>query len=106
MDDDNQIIIYQSEDGQTHIDVKFTGETVWLSQQQMAELYQTTRPNIVQHIRNIYADGELDEHATCKNFLQVRLEGSRQVSREIPFYNLDMIISLGYRIKSMIEEVD
>lgn len=102
MDDNNQIIIYQSEDGETRIDVKFTGETVWLSQQQMAELYQTTRPNIVQHIRNIYADGELDEPATCKNFLQVRQEGSRQVTREIPMYNLDMIISLGYRIRSVI----
>ena len=102
MDDNNQIIIYQSEDGQTRIEVKFTGETVWLSQQQMADLYQTTRPNIVQHIRNIYADGELEEQATCKNFLQVRQEGSRQVSREIPFYNLDMIISLGYRIRSVI----
>ena len=102
MDVNNQIIIYQSEDGETRIEVKFTGETVWLSQQQMAELYQTTRPNIVQHIRNIYADGELDEHATCKNFLQVRQEGARQVTREIPFYNLDMIISLGYRIRSVI----
>lgn len=101
-EDNNRIIIYQSEDGNTRIDVKFTGETVWLSQQQMAELYQTTRPNIVQHIRNIYADGELDEPATCKNFLQVRQEGNRQVAREIPFYNLDMIISLGYRIRSVI----
>lgn len=100
--DTNEIIIYQSEDGETRIEVKFMGETVWLSQQQMAELYQTTRPNIVQHIRNIYADRELDEQATCKNFLQVRQEGSRQVRREIPFYNLDMIISLGYRIRSVI----
>ena len=102
MEDNNQIIIYQSDDGETRIEVKFTGETVWLSQQQMADLYQTTRPNIVQHIRNIYADGELDEEATCKNFLQVRQEGTRQVTREIPFYNLDMIISLGYRIRSVI----
>lgn len=100
--DTNQIIIYQGENGETHIEVKFTGDTVWLSQQQMAELYQTTRPNIVQHIRNIYEDGELAEKATCKNFLQVRKEGTRQVSREIPFYNLDMIISLGYRIRSVI----
>ena len=100
--DNNQIIIYQGENGETRIEVKFTGDTVWLSQQQMAELYQTTRPNIVQHIRNIYEDGELEETATCKNFLQVRQEGSRQVSREIPFYNLDMIISLGYRIRSVI----
>lgn len=100
--DNNQIIIYQSEDGETRIDVKFTGDTVWLSQQQMADLYQTSRPNIVQHIRNIYGDGELDEPSTCKNFLQVRTEGARQVTREIPFYNLDMIISLGYRIRSVI----
>lgn len=100
--DNNQIIIYQSEDGETRIDVKFTGDTVWLSQQQMADLYQTSRPNIVQHIRNIYGDGELDEQSTCKNFLQVRTEGARQVTREIPFYNLDMIISLGYRIRSVI----
>ena len=100
--DTNQIIIYQGENGETHIEVKFTGDTVWLSQQQMAELYQTTRPNIVQHIRNIYEDGELAETETCKNFLQVRQEGTRQVSREIPFYNLDMIISLGYRIRSVI----
>lgn len=100
--DNNQIIIYQSEDGDTRIDVKFTGDTVWLSQQQMADLYQTSRPNIVQHIRNIYEDGELDEPSTCKNFLQVRTEGARQVTREIPFYNLDMIISLGYRIRSVI----
>lgn len=100
--DNNQIIIYQSEDGETRIDVKFTGDTVWLSQQQMADLYQTSRPNIVQHIRNIYEDGELDEPSTCKNFLQVRTEGGRQVTREIPFYNLDMIISLGYRIRSVI----
>lgn len=102
MHSDNNIIIYQGEDGETRIEVKFTGETVWLSQQQMADLYQTTRPNIVQHIRNIYADGELEELATCKNFLQVRQEGNRKVSREIPFYNLDMIISLGYRIRSVI----
>lgn len=100
--DTNQIIIYQGENGETRIEVKFTGDTVWLSQQQMAELYQTTRPNIVQHIRNIYEDEELEEKATCKNFLQVRQEGTRQVSREIPFYNLDMIISLGYRIRSVI----
>lgn len=102
MEENNQIIIYQNEAGDTRIDVKFTGNTLWLSQQQMADLYQTTRPNVVQHIRNIYADGELDENSTCKNFLQVRQEGSRQVTREIPFYNLDMIISLGYRIRSVI----
>lgn len=102
MDDNNQIIIYQSEDGETRIDVKFTGDTVWLSQQQMADLYQSSRSNVVEHIKHIYEDGELDEESTCRNFRQVRQEGSRQVTREIPFYNLDMIISLGYRIRSVI----
>ena len=98
----NEIIIYQSEDGETRIDVKFTGETVWLSQQQMADLYQSSRSNVVEHIKHIYEDGELDEESTCRNFRQVRQEGSREVTREIPFYNLDMIISLGYRIRSVI----
>lgn len=102
MEENNQIIIYQSENGDTRIDVKFTGETVWLSQQQMAELYQTSRSNVVEHIQHIYEEGELEEPATCRNFRQVRQEGNRQVSREIPFYNLDMIISLGYRIRSVI----
>jgi len=98
----NDIVIYQTEDGVTQIEVRLENENVWLTQQQMADLYQTTRPNIVQHIRNIYEEGELEQVATCKNFLQVRQEGNRQVSREIPFYNLDMIISLGYRVKSRI----
>lgn len=102
MEETNEIIIYQSEDGATHIDVKFTGETVWLSQQQMSELYQTSRSNVVEHIKHIYEDHELDEDSTCRDFRQVRQEGSRQVTREIPFYNLDMIISLGYRIRSVI----
>lgn len=82
-EDNNEIIIYQSEDGETHIDVKFTGETVWLSQQQMADLYQSSRSNVVEHIKHIYEDGELDEISTCRNFRQVRQEGSRQVVREI-----------------------
>jgi toxin-antitoxin system, toxin component, fic family len=102
MHNNNQIIIYQSEGGETRIDVTFTGETVWLSQQQMADLYQSSRSNVVEHIKHIYEDGELDEESTCRKFRQVRQEGSREVTREIPFYNLDMIISLGYRIKSMI----
>ena len=102
MDDNNQIIIYQSEDGETRIEVKFTGETVWLSQQQMAERYQSSRSNVFEHIKHIYEDEELDEESTCRNFRQVRQEGNRQVTREIPFYNLDMIISLGYRIRSVI----
>lgn len=96
------IIIYQTEDGLTKIDVKFEKDTVWLNQQQMAELYQSSRTNVVEHIKHIYEEGELSESSTCRKFRQVRLEGNREVSREIPFYNLDMIISLGYRIKSAI----
>ena len=96
------IIIYQTEDGDTKIDVRFVDETVWLTQQQMAELFQSSRTNIVEHIQHIYEEGELDEASTCRKFRQVRTEGSRQVTREIPYYNLDMIISLGYRVKSMI----
>ena len=86
----------------TKIDVTFMDETVWLSQQQMTELFQTSRTNVVEHIKHIYEEGELDEESTCRKFRQVRKEGNREVSRELPFYNLDMIISLGYRIKSKI----
>ena len=96
------IVIYQTEDGDTKIDVRFVDETVWLTQQQMAELFQSSRTNIVEHIQHIYEEGELDEASTCRKIRQVRTEGSRQVTREIPYYNLDMIISLGYRVKSMI----
>lgn len=96
------IIIYQTEDGDTKIDVRFADETVWLTQQQMADLFQTSRTNIVEHIQHIYEERELDEISTCRKFRQVRTEGTRQVSREIPHYNLDMIISLGYRVKSII----
>ena len=96
------IIIYQTDDGLTKIDVKIQNETVWLSQQQMAELFGTSRTNVIEHINNIYLEEELDKNSTCQNFRQVQKEGNRTVSREIPFYNLDMIISLGYRIKSKI----
>jgi len=98
----SEILIYQSENGMTKIDVTFMDETVWLSQQQMAELFQTSRTNVVEHIKHIYVEGELDEVSTCRKIRQVRQEGNREVSRELPFYNLDMIISLGYRIKSRI----
>lgn len=96
------IVIYQTKDGLTKIDVRFEDETVWLSQQQMAELYKSSRTNIVEHIQHIYEEGELEEKSTCRKFRQVQLEGTRKVIREIPFYNLDMIISLGYRVKSMV----
>lgn len=97
-----EIVIYAADNGNTKIDVKFFDETVWLSQQQMAELFKTSRTNIVEHIGNIYDEGELDKNSTCRDFRQVRKEGDRNVSRDIPFYNLDMIISLGYRVKSKI----
>ena len=101
MNEHGEIILYQTEDGLTKIDVRFEDETVWLTQQQMAELFQSSRSNIVEHIQHIYEEGELDEAATCRKFRQVRSEGSRQVMRELPYYNLDMIISLGYRVKSL-----
>ncbi|ERJ84053.1 toxin-antitoxin system, toxin component, Fic family [Peptostreptococcaceae bacterium oral taxon 113 str. W5053] len=97
-----EVVIYTAADGNTKIDVNFIDETVWLSQQQMAELFKTSRTNIVEHIGNIYDEGELDKNSTCRDFRQVRKEGNRNVSRDIPFYNLDMIISLGYRVKSKI----
>lgn len=96
------MLIYQAEDGKTKINVRFVDETVWLTQQQMVTLFQTSRTNIVEHIKHIYEENELDENSTCRNFRQVRLEGTRQVTRQIPHYNLDMIISLGYRVKSKI----
>lgn len=94
----SNIIIYQSEDAQTHIEVRMDEDTVWLTQQQMSDLYQTSRTNVVEHIKHIYEDSELVEEATCRKIRQVRQEGTRMVEREIPHYNLDMIISLGYRI--------
>ena len=96
------ILIYLSEDGLTHIDVRLENETIWLTQQQLCELYQTSRTNVVEHIQHIYAEGELTTEATCRKFRQVQQEGKRMVTREVPFYNLDMIISLGYRIRSVI----
>jgi len=98
----NNILIYKTEDGKTDITVRLENEDVWLSQQQMAKLYQTSRTNVVEHIKHIFEEGELTEEATCRKFRQVQKEGGRNVEREIPFYNLDMIISLGYRIKSRI----
>ena len=101
-DEYGEILIYQNDDGQTNIEVKIEDDTVWLTQQQMSELFQTSRTNVVEHIKHIYEEGELDEISTCRNFRQVRKEGNREVTRQIPHYNLDMIISLGYRIKSVI----
>lgn len=97
----NEIVIYQSEDGKTVLDVRLEDDTVWLSQQQMSELFQTDRTVISRHIRNIYKDGELEEISTCAKNAQVRMEGNRMVTRSIPYYNLDMIISVGYRVNSI-----
>ena len=98
--EENKIIIYQSEDGKTQIDVRLENGTVWLTQAQMAELFQTDRTSIVRHIQNIYKIGELDRESTCAKIAQVQTEGHRYVRRTIPYFNLDMIISVGYRINS------
>jgi len=98
----SQILIYQTENGETKLDVRLEDETVWLPQKAMAELFQTTPQNITIHLKNIYEEGELEEDATCKDFLQVQTEGNRKVQRKQKFYNLDAIISVGYRIKSHI----
>ena len=96
----DQIVIYQTEDGQTQIDVRLENETVWLTQAQMAELFKSSRTNVLEHIQHIYEDEELEKEATCRNFRQVRQEGKRTVNRAIIMYNLDMIISVGYRVNS------
>jgi hypothetical protein len=96
----SQIVIYQAEDGKVKIDVRLENETVWLSQKMMADLFQTSVPNINMHLRNIFDEGELAPSATIKDFLIVQQEGNRNVSRNVEFYNLDAIISVGYRIQS------
>jgi len=97
-----EVLLYQSDDGSVRLDVRLEDETVWLTQPLMAELFQTTQQNISQHVQNIYEEGELFEEATHKKFLSVRQEGNRQVKRNVDYYNLDMIISVGYRVKSLI----
>ena len=102
MENNSQLIIYQTESGETKLEVRLENETVWLTQKLMAELFQTTVPNINMHLKNVFEEGELDASATIKDFLIVRMEGSREVSRSIEYYNLDAIISVGYRIKSSV----
>ena len=102
MDKENKLILYKDEEGRVSVNVRFADEDVWLTQQQLAEIYSTTKQNVSQHIDNILADGELEENRTVKNFLTVRQEGKRQVQRDITYYNLDMIIALGYRVQSPI----
>ena len=96
----SQFLIYPSEDGRIKLDVRFEGETVWLTQPGMAELFQTTVPNVSMHLRNVFEEGELRPEATVQKYLTVRQEGVRQVSRSLEYYNLDAIISVGYRVKS------
>ena len=102
MDNQNQIILYQDDNDITRVSVRFADEDLWLTQNQLAEIYCTTQENISMHIRNIYADNELDANRTYKDFLLVRQEGNRQVQRNIAHYNLDMIIALGYRVQSQV----
>ena len=99
--EENKIILYQDDNEITRVSVRFADEDLWLTQNQLAEIYQTTQQNIALHIKNIYADGELND-STHKDFLLVRQEGNRQVQRNIVHYNLDMIIALGYRVQSQV----
>lgn len=101
-ENNTQIIIYQTESGDTKLEVRLENETVWLSQKLMAALFQTSTQNITIHLKNIFEEGELIESATCKDFLQVQKEGVRMVERNQKLYNLDAIISVGYRIKSKV----
>jgi len=95
-----EFLLYQTDDGQTRIECRFEAETVWLSQALMAELFQTTSQSITQHLKTIYHDGELNEAATCKEYLQVQREGARRVRRSVKHYNLDAILAVGYRVRS------
>lgn len=98
---DNKIILYETEDGRLLLDVKLENETVWLTQAQMAELFETTKQNVSLHINNIYKEKELEQTPTVKDFLTVQQEGNRSISRRIKYYNLDVIISVGYRVHSV-----
>ncbi len=95
-----EILIYQSESGDTKIDVYLEEGSVWLPQASIARLYQTTPQNIIMHTKNIYNEGELSEAVTCKQSLQVQIEGSRSVKRNVKYYNLDLILAIGYRVRS------
>jgi hypothetical protein len=96
----SEIILYQTEDGRTRIQCRFENETLWLTQAQIAELFQTTPQNVTLHLRGIFTEGELVEAATCKDYLQVRLEGGREVSRSLRHYRLDAILAVGFRVRS------
>jgi hypothetical protein len=100
MEEKTEILLYQTADGQTKVEVRLESETVWLTQAQMVELFQTTKQNISLHIKNIYKEGELREVSTVKEYLTVQKEGTREIQRKISYYNLDVIISVGYRVKT------
>ncbi len=95
-----EVLLYQTEDGKTRVDVRLQDETVWLTQQQMAELFQKDKRTVSEHISNAYAEGELDINSTVRNFRTVQKEGNREVARDLAYYNLDVVISVGYRVKS------
>ncbi len=97
---DSRILLYTSPDGQVQLDIRLQEDTLWMTQQMMAELFQTTVQNIIMHVGNIYQEAELQREGTCKEFLQVRKEGSRSVRCPVNFYNLDMILSVGYRVNT------
>ena len=99
-DNGASIVLYTTDDGNTQLEVKLENETVWLTQSQMAELFGIGRTTVLRHIKNVYESEELDEKSTCAKNAQVRLEGNRRIQRSIPYYNLDMIISVGYRVNS------
>lgn len=99
--ENGEILIYQSEDGNTKVEVRMEGESVWLTMNQLADLFQTTKQNISLHIKNIYSEAELQEAATVKEYLTVQQEGNRSVKRALDYYNLDLIISVGYRVNSL-----
>ena len=96
----SSMILYQTEDGRTRIQCQFENETLWLTQALIAELFQVTPQNVTLHLKAIYAEGELDEAATCKEYLQVRTEGGRQITRELKHYSLPAILAVGYRVRS------
>ena len=100
MKEDQKIVIYQTEDGETQIDVRLEDETVWLTQAQMVELFQTTKQNVSLHLNHLYKEGELEKEGTVKEYLTVQQEGRRKVSRRVKYYDLDVIISVGYRVHS------
>ncbi|MBQ6208198.1 MAG: virulence RhuM family protein [Prevotella sp.] len=102
MNKENKLILYRDDEGRVSVNTRFADEDVWLTQEQLAEIYQTTQENVSMHISNIFLDGELDKNRTYKKFLLVRQEGNRQVRRNIDHYNLDVIIALGYRVQSPI----